>query len=188
VYNQLKAPTPSRVVSSGHTETRVIDRSRNAVVSGIAENRDDTVWRTMVVDVIRTADGRDVQIIDAFRVGGRFDSSKTRPILIKLQSVWDRRIVLNGARRLANVNSLRRVFLSPDEPVDVRRRNTIERLKHKALRDGKCATVNDGVLLIDGIAVFSIVNGFVRQPNDDAAAGARADSDMSIAINNGGTN
>ena len=171
VCNQLKTsnPTPGDP-SLCDTQTRPTDRTRNIVITGITEDRDDTIWRSMVVDVLCKAAGRNVQILDAFRIGGRFDARKTRPILIKLHSAWDRRIVLSGAHNLATDARFRRVFLSADEPVDVRRRNTLERLKKRAISDGKGVLVNDGVLLIDGVTVFSLERGYVRS-NSGGAAG-----------------
>ena len=124
------------------------DRSRNIIISGIAENRDDKVWRAAVVDVLQIAAGREVQIGDAFRLGGRYTANKTRPLLVKLHSAWDRRIILSGARNLAGVDRFRRVFLSADEAPEVRRRNILERLKNKAARDGKSVEVINGVLTI----------------------------------------
>ena len=71
-------------------------------------------------------------------LGGKYDAVKVRPILVKLHSAWDRRIVLSGAHNLSKDARFVRVFLSPDEPIEVRRRNQLERLKK---REGKCATV-----------------------------------------------
>ena len=149
---------------SSVAQKRPVDRTRNVVISGIAEDRIDSVWRSKVADVLRIAAGHDIQILDAFRIGGKFDALKVRPILVKLHSAWDRRIVLSGAHNLSKDARFVRVFLSPDEPIEVRRRNQLERLKKRALREGKCATVNDGALLIDGVIVFSLERGSVRRP------------------------
>lgn len=166
VCTQLKVSNPIPGDSS-HSDMRArpIDRTRNLVVSGVEEGRDAAVWRSTVDDVLCKAAGRNVQILDAFRIGGRFDPTKARPrpILIKLHSTWDRRIVLNGAHNLATEPRFTRVFLSPDEPTDVRRQNTLERLKKRAVRDGKHVSANNGVLLIDGITVFSLERGYVRR-------------------------
>jgi len=154
-------PTPS------DGRTHPVDRTRNIVISGIAEDRNSSVWRSKVADALFAAAGHHIQILDAFRIGGRFDQRKTRPILVKLQSAWDRRVVLSGAHNLSNDARFVRVFLSADEPLDVRRRNQLDRLKKRALRDGKRAVVNDGVLLIDDVIVFSLECGFVRESARD---------------------
>jgi len=93
VCSQMKVSNSSNSTSDdpplNDMRQRHIDRTRNVVVSGIAENRDDTIWQSTMVDVLCKAAGRTVQILDVFRIGNRFDVTKTRPILIKLQSVWD---------------------------------------------------------------------------------------------------
>ena len=103
--------------------------------------------------VLRVAAGRDIEVDDAFRIGERFTVGKTRPILIKLHSGWDRRVVLSGARKLSSVEEYRRrLYISPDEPLETRRRNTMTRLSKKEERKGKTAVITrDGVLSIDEV-------------------------------------
>ena len=97
---------------------RHVDRSHNIVISVVEENRDHSVWRDTVLDVLRTAAGRDVHIEDAFRLGA-YQSSKKRPILVKLRSIWDRRLVLAGARNLNNdVLFRRKVFINADKSLE----------------------------------------------------------------------
>ena len=48
------------------------------------------------------------------------------------------------------------MLLSPDEPMKVQQQNKLERLKKRALRDGKCVVVNDGAHSIDGVTAFSL--------------------------------
>ena len=57
------------------------------------------------------------------------------------------------------------VFVAPDEPLEARRAKTLERLKSRATTAGKCVAVNDGVLVIDGVEVFSLLNGFIHHNN-----------------------
>ena len=76
------------------------DRSCNLVISGVAEDRDPAIWRDTVTRVLALAAGRDVRIGDAFRLG-RFDERRNRPILVKLMSAWDRRVILSGAHKLS---------------------------------------------------------------------------------------
>jgi hypothetical protein len=80
--------------------TSDIDRTRNIVISGVDENRDRNVWMATVQRVLHIAADRDISIVDAFRIGGRFSAGRKRPILVKLQSVWDRRVVVGGSRKL----------------------------------------------------------------------------------------
>ena len=55
--------------TSPTSSSRHVDRSHNIVISGVEENRDHTVWRDNVLNILRTAAGRDVHIEDAFRLG-----------------------------------------------------------------------------------------------------------------------
>jgi len=89
------------------------------------------LWLDFVSDVLRITTGKYVEIADAFRLGGRFVTGQVRPVLMKLKSLWDRRVVI-GASKLAQC---KRIYMSPDEPLDVRRKATIERLKKKAERE-----------------------------------------------------
>jgi hypothetical protein len=101
-----------------------------------------------------------VDIVDMFRLG-RFNTGKTRPVLVKLRTVWDRRIILNGCSRLKHF-SQRGVFISADEPLEVRRKQTLDRLKHRAVLANKLVNVTDGVLSIDDVAVFSLSSGSIN--------------------------
>lgn len=141
-----------------------IDRSCNVVISGIVEDRNRDAWITTVRRALAVAAGREVQIADAFRIGGRYSEGRKRPVLVKLQSAWDRRIVVSGARRLAGDTDFRgRVYINADEPVEVRRKNMLTRLKARAERDGKTAFISlDDVLSVDGVPVFSVRSGFIH--------------------------
>jgi hypothetical protein len=142
------------------------------IITGVAEDRDRNVWFATVQRVLHTAATRDVQITDAFRVGGRYSSTRKRPILVCLQPVWDRCVVLNGARRLADDNDFRgRIYINADEPIEIRRQNILKRLKSKADREGKSVNVSqDGVLVVNNIPVFSVQRGFIR--SDESAGDA----------------
>lgn len=118
---QIKLSSTSGGTISSDARKPPIDRTRNIVISGIAEDRDDSVWRSKVTDVMCAAAGHNIQIVDAFRIGGKFDARKTRPILVKCQSVWDRCVVLSEAQNVSRDARFVRVFLSPDEPIEVRR-------------------------------------------------------------------
>ena len=134
------------------------------MISGVAEDRDPAIWRDTVTRVLALAAGRDVRIGDAFRLG-RFDERRNRPILVKLTSAWDRRVILSGAHKLSGeILFQRKVFINADEPPETRRRNTLRRLKSRAQRNGQHVSVsNDGVLSIDGEAVFCLNEGFISR-------------------------
>jgi len=55
------------------------------------------------------------------------------------------------------------VFIRPDEPIEARRKQTLERLKDRAERSGKHVSVVNGMLAVDGVDVFSLENGHVRR-------------------------
>jgi hypothetical protein len=95
-----------------------------------------------------------------FRLG-RYNPGKNRPVLVKLRTVWDKRIILNGCKELKHY-SQRGIFIAPDEPVDVRRKQNFDRLKYRADRANKVVDVTDGVLSVDGTAVFSLKDGFIN--------------------------
>jgi hypothetical protein len=56
----------------------------------------------------------------------------------------------------------RGIFIAADEPIEVRRKNTFDRLKYRAEREGKPVSVVDGILSVDGIAVFSLSSGHIN--------------------------
>jgi hypothetical protein len=97
------------------------------------------------------------------------------PVLVKLGSVWNRRLVMAGVRKLRNVTELQRVFITADEPLEVRRQNTLDRLKYRAQREHKQVSIsNDGVLSIDGVETFCIQRGFIgsqSSANNDNRSG-----------------
>ena len=54
------------------------------------------------------------------------------------------------------------MFLVADEPIEVQRMNILTLLKNRAERDGKSVVVQSGVLIVDNIAIFSLVKGNIR--------------------------
>jgi len=55
-----------------------------------------------------------------------------------------------------------RVFISPDEPLEARRKRVYERIKAKAERDGKTVIVDNDVLYVDGVAKYSLRDGAIH--------------------------
>jgi hypothetical protein len=153
----------------------LVDRSKNVVVFGIAESPDSFEWRNQLAKALRHAAGHDVPVTDVLRLGGRLAADRARPVLVKFQTGWDRRLVLSGARNLADIPELKRVFIKADETVDERRKGTLKRLQAKAVKEGKVMKLSDddgGSLFVDGALIFSLNGGFVK----------------SAAISNGSTN
>jgi hypothetical protein len=83
-------------------------------------------------------------------------------VLVKLRSVWDKRCILTRCSNLKQYSE-RGIFVAADEPLEVRLKNTFERMKYRTERDGKCVVITGDVLSIDGKAVFSLKDGHIRQ-------------------------
>jgi hypothetical protein len=77
------AASSAPLTSSGdHELASRTDSTMNLVVTGIAEDKNFRQWHSKLINVLQTVAGRDVSIIDAFRLG-RFKPDRTRPILVK---------------------------------------------------------------------------------------------------------
>jgi hypothetical protein len=140
-----------------------IDRTANIIVFGLTEDANSSTWNSVLLKALQHVAGRPVEIADAFRIG-RFNANQTRPrpIIVKLRNVWDKRLLLSNARKLADVAEFRRIGFAPDEPLETRRKNTMKRLQLKARNAGqRVSTSDDGDgLFIDGSLVFSLKSGF----------------------------
>lgn len=150
--------SPTRVQVQDQRQST--DRSSNVVVFGVKEDRVANVWRQTLDAALSFVTGHAVDVVDAYRIG-RFDASKTRPIIVKLRSVWDRRIIVSNSYKLKTFTG--RIFISPDEPLEERRKRTFDRIKYRAERAGKEVVVNGDILSIDGVMVFSLENGNLVQ-------------------------
>ena len=83
---------------------------------------------------------------------------------MKLRVAWDKRIVLSRCSKLKRYGK-RGIFITADESMEVRRKSTFERLKFRAHQAGQHVMVTDGILIIDGVQVFSVENGYLRYTN-----------------------
>lgn len=144
----------------------IIDRSNNIVIFGIPENQDSTVWRQKVDDALEFTADHPVDIMDVFRLG-KYDQSKVRPILVKLRVAWDRRLILSRCSRLKNF-CIPKVFITADEPLEIRRKTTLDRMKNRAQRLNKSVSVVGDVLFVDNVAVYSLVGGLIRSNNNES--------------------
>jgi hypothetical protein len=159
---------PTRTTASAPAP--IDDRSANVIIFGLAEDKNSSVWNATLSKVLQHVAGRPVDIVDAFRIG-KFDAGqeRPRPVIVKLRNIWDKRLLVSNARRLAEIPEFRRIGLAPDEPLEIRRKNTLKRLQYKATKDGKLVSVSpDGdCLYVGGVLVFSLSGGFIR---DNASA------------------
>jgi len=116
---------------------------------------------------LKMATGRTVGIQDAFRLGKQMTAEKRRPVLVKLQSVWDRRAVVAGSWKLSTADEMKDIFISPDLPLEARRRKTMDRLLKSFTHKGKDVSLVDGVLSVDGCVMYTLENGAVPRNHDD---------------------
>lgn len=115
-------------------------------------------------EVLKFVCGRPVAVSDMLRVGGHFASGKTRPVVVKLYSAWDRRMVLSNTSKLKSFRD--RIYIAPDEPREVRRQHTLDRLRIRAEREGKAVSVVHGKLSVNGVVIYSLIDGAVIQSVD----------------------
>lgn len=165
IHSAISASANTATQNRASTMTSTDDRASNIIVFGVAEDRNRSVWNSTLQDALQHVAGRTVDIADAFRIGKfNVNQSRPRPIVVKLRSVWDRRLVLSNARKLAEKSEFRRIGFAPDEPVEIRRKNTMKRLRLKAINDGQQVLISDdgNELYIGGVLVFTLSGGFVR--------------------------
>lgn len=84
-----------------------------------------------------------------------------RPVIVKLRTTWDKRLILNGCKKLKDFPT--RIFVAADETLEARRKRTLQRIKLRAEQEHKIVDVSDGVLIIDGIRIFSLSKGKLSQ-------------------------
>ena len=73
----------------------------NIVVYGVREDQDTSVWRKFVLDALEHVAGHTVDTNDMFRVG-RFVVGRMRLVIVKLRSMWDRRLLVSGSYKPKN--------------------------------------------------------------------------------------
>ena len=133
---------PGASVNSINSNNDCSDRVMNIVVFGVTEDKISSVWHAKLAAALQHIAGRPVDRTDAFRIG-KFDLNQQRPrlIIVKLRCVWDKRLILSNTRKLAEASEFRRIGVASDEPLEVRRKNTLKRMHDKAIRDGKNVTM-----------------------------------------------
>ncbi len=133
-----------------------LDRRSNLILFNVPEEKDLSV----VSDVLGAIAGAQITIKDTFRLGKKVTSSQSgsshshsslsgevpltsdsssstaahsrpRPILIKLNCPWDRRIILAGKRKLSGIEGMKKYFLQPDLSLDEREKRRAAYLTRK---------------------------------------------------------
>lgn len=174
-------------VSHPKISNKQYDRSGNIIIFGIEENRNPEIWRQKVDEVLSYLLKRPVDISDMFRLG-KYCDSKVRPILVKLKVAWDKRLILSKRSELKN-SHLVGVFIAADEPIEMRRKETFNRLKYKAELSGKSVVVvNDDVLHIDNVPTYSLSQGKISSSSSHVQDNNNGGEKNTNSINNEGEN
>jgi hypothetical protein len=139
------------------------DRRSNLIIFGVDKDRDISVWHSAVGKILNCVAGHLVETMDMFRLGRYINGvdRKPRPILVKLRIAWDRCINLSKGSTLKNYSQAG-IFISADEAIEVRRKNTFERLKNRAVQAGQSVAVIDSILIINDVMMFSVEKGYLR--------------------------
>ena len=78
--------------------------------------------------------------------------------------MWDRKLLVSGSYKLKNFR--KQVLIRPDETLETKRKQMLERIKVRAERKGKSVSVVGGVLSVDGVNVYSLGNGHISRQHD----------------------
>ena len=107
------------------------DRNLNLILFGLPESRSILDLKKVVDEIFEFLAERPVQIWDVFRLGKHNPSSsgtRPRPVLIKLSSTWDHKVLLLQKRNLHNFR-LKHLFLRADVPPEHRLRQGNPKVK-----------------------------------------------------------
>ena len=77
--------------------------------------------KTAIDNVFTYLIGKNVKVVDAFRLGRKSEAgnARPRPMLIKLDNCWDKRLLLSSCHKLKDY-SVSRLFLREDLPPEAR--------------------------------------------------------------------
>ena len=166
------APHDNSRIRAG-SSALIDDCVANIIVFGLSEDRNNSVWNSILLNALQHVAGRPVEIVDAFRIG-KFNANQARPrsIIVKLRNVWDNCLLLSNARKLADITEFRSIGFALGEPLETRRKNTMTRLQYKARNEGKQESTSDNgdCLYIVGAFVFSLNDGFIHNVNASNSA------------------
>ena len=113
---------PSRVTPKIKNDSR----DRNLILFGLPECKSILQLKSEVDAVLEFLAERQIPVNDMFRLGKFSDlpSKRPRPVLIKLTSIWDRRVVLLRRRFLKEFH-ISRLFIREDVPPDHKIRQSV---------------------------------------------------------------
>ena len=102
--------------------TKPIDRSRNVIIFGVPENRSLLDTENLVRQAFEFAVGRKIELDDCQRLG-KFNphQEKSRPLIVKLASVWDQRLLLNTKYKLRQFKGAQLFAREDQAPEDCKR-------------------------------------------------------------------
>ena len=111
------------VASSSSTHKQSVstqDCSRNVILFGLPESSLLDA-KTAIDNVFTYLISKNVKIVDTFRLGRRSESTsaRPRPLLIKLDNYWNRRLLLSSSRKLKEY-TVSKLFLREDLPPEAR--------------------------------------------------------------------
>ena len=160
----------SRVVDGRPTARH--DRSNNVILFGLPESSLlDT--KSAIDDLSTFLIGKTIKVVDAFRLGRRSELNNTRPrpLLIKVDNFWDRRLLLSSCRKLKGY-SVSKLFLREDLPPEAR--TSKRKVQNKKASE-------EGVLVpTDTERVDSS-----KQPPSDPTSGKQSFVALTTGINSG---
>ena len=120
---------PSTSAYAVSSPTVLPDRSAKLILFGLPQSHSLSETQAIVADILEHLAGRPIAIKDFFRLGRRQSSGldstpRPRPLLVKLTSVWECRLVLAGRRSLKSFRTTRlfiREDLTPEQCTHLRR-------------------------------------------------------------------
>ena len=119
---------PASVYARQHKESAALlsrqssGRELNLILFGLEETSSIVETKQSVDEILAFIAGKPVSIKDMFRLGSRSSSSasthaRPRPVLLKLSTAWDRRVMLFSKRKLKDFR-IQHLFLREDLPPD----------------------------------------------------------------------
>jgi len=118
------ASSPSTVINSNRQKSfDSLDRSANVILFGLPESSPPNT-KADIDDVVHHLISRSSSIKDAFRLGRHTPSSSSpqfvtaqppRPLIIKFNNLWDRRLALASRRKLKDYTKYK-LFIREDLP------------------------------------------------------------------------
>lgn len=136
-----------------------LDRSLNIICFGLPEVSSLSELNESVHGLLKFLVGNSITFKDAIRLGRRspgtqLKDSRPRPLLIKLVSVWDKRLVLSSVRKLRDY-SVPRLFVREDLSPEAREDRRDRSVKPKPVHVAQDLDDSDPELTSDSVDVLS---------------------------------